>query len=97
MLRKNIIRTILICGGVVSFVLSYLYFLNILKFPSIPISCANACEYWWSWIVNFPPVGPCIKVCIERNFLYKPFFVIGSILLFSELFYEIIVYTRSRS
>ena len=40
-------------------------------------SCGSACEYWWSWLIDFPRQGGCILMCVSRNTLYKPFFLIG--------------------
>ena len=69
----------LISIGTVSLVLSYLCFINVLGIPIFNI-CGSACEWWWSWLIDFPPQGACIKICIIRNSFYKPLFVIGGFL-----------------
>ncbi|MHA1725510.1 MAG: hypothetical protein ACTSXH_11790 [Promethearchaeota archaeon] len=43
--------------------------------------CGSPCEYWWSWLINFPPRAYCILVCRPRNSLYKLFFILGLIFL----------------
>ncbi|MHA2289037.1 MAG: hypothetical protein ACXABG_09640 [Promethearchaeota archaeon] len=41
--------------------------------------CGSACEYIWSWLIDFPHHGACILMCVSRNLLYIPFFSIGLI------------------
>lgn len=77
--KINKLNAFLIVAGTVSLVFSYLFFINIIGIPIFNI-CGSACEWWWSWLINFPPQGACIEICIMRNSLYKPFFVIGVIL-----------------
>ena len=81
----KILRLALITCGASFLVLSWLCFLYII--PGFKI-CGNACEYWWSWIIDFPPQGPCILVCVPRNWLYKPFFVFGALAVVSEIIVE---------
>ena len=44
-------------------------------------SCGSACEYWWSWLIDFPRQEICILMCVSRNPLYKPFFLIGTVVV----------------
>ena len=77
--RFSRLSIIFICVGTISLVVSYLFFINIFGIPFFNI-CGSACEWWWSFIIDIPPQGACIEVCIMRNWLYKPLFVIGGFL-----------------
>ncbi len=43
--------------------------------------CGSPCEYWWSWVIDYPPRDICILICRPRNGLYKPFFLLGLVFL----------------
>ncbi len=80
--------------GIIFLILSYLCFINVIQNSNFQI-CGSACEYWWSWLWDFPPKPPyCVAVCIPRNNLYKPFFVVGLILILLELLREFIILLR---
>ncbi len=79
--------------GIIFLILSYLCFINVIQNSNFQI-CGSACEYWWSWLWNFPPQPPCILICIPRNNLYKPFFIVGLILILFELLREFIILLR---
>lgn len=74
--------------GIVSLVLSYLCFINVIAVLALEI-CGSYCEYWWSWIIPFPAETYCILICVPRNVLYKPLFIIGAISIGIEVVYEI--------
>lgn len=59
-------------------VVSYMCFRYIIPGFSI---CGSACEYWWSWIIDFPRQDACVLICIIRNSLYRPFFLVGFIFI----------------
>ncbi len=83
--KLHLIIGLSLITNITLFIFSFLFFLNILQHPSLSI-CGSACEYWWSWILDIPPEPPCIEVCIQRNALYKPFFVAGLIFMLFTLF-----------
>jgi len=64
--------------GVGFLIVSFMCFLYII--PGFWI-CGSACEYWWSWLIDFPRQEICILICVSRNALYKPFFVIGLVVI----------------
>ena len=64
--------------GVVFLVVSFMCFLYII--PGF-WNCGSACEYWWSWLIDFPRQMICILMCVSRNSLYKPFFLIGLVIV----------------
>ena len=84
--KRNILRLIFLSTGILFLVLSYLCFIYII--PGFEI-CGSACEYWWSWIIDFPQQKVCIMICVSRNELYKPFMIIGGISINYEIFLEI--------
>jgi hypothetical protein len=94
MSKVNLLRILLLSTGGLFLILSYLCFLYII--PGFGI-CGSACEYWWSWLIDFPPEGICITLCIPRNALYKPFFVIGLISIGLEILLEIVTLRQRRS
>jgi len=87
--HKTILRIIFHCTGVIILVISYLCFINMMQ-NSLFTICGSACEYWWSWIVNLPPQGICIALCVPRNWLYKPLFLIGCCWIIFGILIEII-------
>ena len=90
----NKIHIILWVLGIITLGLSYLFFLNIFNISIFEI-CGSPCEYWWSWLINFPTLGPCIVVCQPRNSLYKPFFIIGIILIILGVISELINWKKN--
>jgi len=74
--------------GIIFLILSFLCFINIIQSPLF-YECGSACEYWWTWLWNFPPQPVCILVCIPRNILYKPFFILGLSLILLDLLREL--------
>ena len=91
--RINQIRLILIPVGIISLIISFLCFFYVI--PGFEI-CGSACEYWWSWIIDFPPQGICILMCVARNWLYKPLFLIGVISIGITLVIEIFRVLKNR-
>ena len=87
----NITRTTLIGGGIIFLLLSYLCFEYII--PGFKL-CGSGCEYWWSWIIPSSRSDVCLAVCIDRNGLYRPFMVIGAIMLLIEFFFELLSLIR---
>ena len=94
--RKNLLRILLICIGGLFLVLSYLFFINVIKIDAFT-ECGSQCEYWWSWIINIPPQPICILVCVPRNALYKPFFVVGTLLIIIDICLEFFLILRKVS
>ncbi len=89
----NIIRIALLASCILPLVLSYLFFINALPMEGFEM-CGSMCEYWWSWIINFPPQGICPAVCVPRNQLYQPFFLIGVCVIPIEIVFEIYLLIR---
>jgi hypothetical protein len=85
---KNITRTTLISSGIIFLILSYLCFKYII--PGFKV-CGSGCEYWWTWIIPSSLRDGCLAVCIDRNGLYRPFMVIGAIMLLIEFFFELLI------
>ena len=73
--------------GVLSLFLSYLCFINIIQISIFESPCSYPCEYWWSWLWDFPPLPPCQIECQPRNILYKPLFVIGPCFIIISIIY----------
>jgi hypothetical protein len=88
---KNITRIALISGGSIFLILSYLCFQYII--PGFK-DCGSGCEYWWSWIIPTSNREGCLAVCVDRNALYRPFMLIGIILLFIEFLFELLSLIR---
>ncbi len=84
--KINLLRIIFLSIGILFLLFSYLCFVNII--PGFEI-CGSACEYWWSWIIDFPIQKDCIEICVFRNELYKPFMVIGGISIICEILFEV--------
>ncbi|MDX1798572.1 MAG: hypothetical protein R3255_07985 [Candidatus Lokiarchaeia archaeon] len=85
-LKINILRIIFLNLGILFLVLSYLCFIYII--PGFEI-CGSLCEFWWSWIIDFPKYIACFPVCISRNGLYQPFMIFGGISIICELILEV--------
>jgi len=68
----------LLLVGVGFLIVSFMCFLNII--PGF-WTCGSACEYWWSWLIDFPRQKICVLMCVSRNSLYKPFFLIGLVVV----------------
>ena len=78
--------------GVGFLIASFMCFLYII--PGFWI-CGSACEYWWSWLIDFPRQEICILICVSRNSLYKLFFLIGLIVItFTSLVWFYRLYQR---
>jgi hypothetical protein len=77
-----LIFVLLIGVGVGFLIVSFLCFLYII--PGF-WSCGSPCEYWWSWLIDFPRSEECAAVCVSRNSLYKPFFLIGLVVIASTI------------
>lgn len=96
-LQDYFVGLIFIVLGVFFFILSYLCFRNIIPAPGwlndilekLDMNTSWACEYWWSWLLDFPPQGICIALYMPRNMLYKPFFVIGIGAILIEIIREL--------
>ncbi len=91
--KINILRLVFLSLGFLFLLLSYLCFFSII--PGFEI-CGSPCEYWWSWFINYPKQQLCAQVCVYRNVLYKPFMIIGGILIIYEILTEIYYITRIR-
>ena len=77
--KRNSFKLIYVLLVGVSFlIVSLMCFLYII--PGFWI-CGSACEYWWSWLIDFPRQEICILMCVSRNSLYKPFFLIGLVVI----------------
>lgn len=86
--RINKIRITLLSIGFSILIISYLCFQNIIQIPKLEF-CGSACDWWWSFVIEFPPRGACIAVCIPRNSLYRPLFILGFIIIGIEILLEI--------
>ena len=84
--KINILRIIFLSIGILFLLLSYLCFVYIIHGFEI---CGSYCEYWWSWIIDFPKQKYCLMVCVSRNELYKPLMIIGGISIIGEILFEI--------
>ena len=84
--KINILRIIFLSIGILFLLFSYLCFVYII--PGFEI-CGSYCEYWWSWIIDFPKQKYCLMVCVSRNELYKPLMIIGGIIIICEILFEI--------
>ncbi len=91
--KRNKIRLTLLSSGIACLIFSYLCFINLIQIAPFE-TCGSACEYWWSWIINFPPQGICILICVPRNSLYKLLFLIGCFLISIEFLMELMLLTK---
>ena len=92
----NVIRIVLLASGTLFLVFSYLFFINTLPIEGFEM-CGSACEYWWSWIIDFPLQGICHLACVPRNILYRPFFIVGCVLIAIDIVLEIyLLVSKSR-
>jgi hypothetical protein len=85
-LKIYIVRIIFLNLGILFFFLSFLCFIYVI--PGFVI-CGSSCEFWWSWIIDYPKLTECIHMCVNRNELYKPFMIIGGILVICDLIFEV--------
>ena len=76
--RTSFILILSLVVGISFLIVSFMCFLYII--PGFWI-CGSACEYWWSWLIDFPRQEICILICVSRNSLYKPFFLIGLVVI----------------
>jgi len=92
--KINILRIIFLSIGILFLTLSYLCFVYII--PGFEI-CGSACEYWWSWIIDFPIQRDCIEICVFRNELYKPLMIFGGISIICEIILELCNIIRKKN
>ena len=77
-----IFNSMLFVFGIIILSISYLCFVCII--PGFEI-CGSGCEYWWSWIIDYPTINECTAMCISRNALYKPLMIIGGLISISAI------------
>ena len=87
MSRINKIRLTLLSIGIVFLIVSYLCFQNVIQIPDLEI--CGGCDWWWSFIIDFPPHDFCLAVCVPRNALYQPLFILGVIVTSFEILLEL--------
>ena len=86
--RINKIRLTLLSIGIGLLIVSNLCFHNVIQIPNLEI-CGSGCDWWWSFIIDFPPHDFCLAVCVPRNALYQPLFILGVIVISFEILLEL--------